>query len=680
MIESLSHVTDTHRRRYDVIIVGAGIAGSLIAKQLGQRGWQVLVLEAGTGGRQTWEGHLDTVDTFRSAVAKVPNAAFRRNAAVPSPDVLDLVPTSRGFRGNGYFVQRGELPYSTDYLRAVGGSGLHWTGLCLRMHPDDFAVKRQYDYGRNWPINYDDLAPYYVAAEREIGVAGDAQGQRQLGVLEDPHYVYPMYKIPPSYIDEICRRKLDGRSVADPVANENFVLKVVSTPQGRNSTPNPGYAGGLGYTPRGAVGLPNYGERCVGHASCVPFCPAQAKWTPLRAQAQFADSVTLASRCVVTRILSATNGYVKGVAYRTYNDPASAASQPYRAEADIVIVAAHAIENARLLLASELATTSCQLGRNLMDHPTMLAWGLSSPDEGQIGPFRGPATTSGVEMFRFGDARSKRAPFRIEIGNWGWAWAMGAPMSDVREALGVGGDPNGDIKPTAIFGEKLRQTLGNQIGRQLQLQFAVEQPADPNNRVTIDCRYRDAMGNLRPVLTYNLSDHVKKGFAAAKCVASAIFAKLGAQEYTDHSRREDPLGYFSYCDRDYAYKGAGHGAGTHIMGDKPNNSVVDSFQRCWDHPNLYVVGCGSMPSIGTSNPSLTMAALALRSAEQIHRDLVELHRPINITGECDHAKADDHEGSDPIVPRQRCRGASGLPTRTATRQPSARSSKAGDAQ
>ncbi|MGH3785420.1 MAG: FAD-dependent oxidoreductase [Pseudonocardiaceae bacterium] len=633
MTISTATATVAHRRRYDVIVVGAGVAGSLLAKQLGRRGWQVLVLEAGTGGRQVWEGHLDAVDTFRSAVWKVPNSAFRRNSAALSPDVLDLAPDGSGFTANGYLVQRGPLPYSTDYLRAVGGSGMHWTGLCLRMHPDDFAVKTRYGYGRDWPIGYRDLEPYYTAAELEIGVAGDAQEQRELGFTSDPHYVYPMHKIPPSYIDNVCRR-LDGNRISDPVAVEDFTLKVVSTPQGRNSTPNPRYAGGRGYRPKGAVGLPNYGERCVGNASCVPFCPAQAKWTPLRTQAQFAQSVTLATRCVVTRVINGNDGRIRGVEYRTYDDPVSAASQPYRAEADIVVVAAHAIENARLLLVSRLAARSGELGRNLMDHPTMLAWALTSPGGGQIGPFRGPASTSGWEAFRFGTARRRRAPFRIEISNWGWGWATGAPMSNVGTALGVGGDRQGNIIPAAVFGTKLRQTLGDQIGRQLQLQLAVEQPADRDNRVTIDDRYRDAMGNPRPVLTYNLCDHVKDGLAAAGCVASDIFAMLKAQEHTNHSPRDGvaPLGHFCYGNQDYSYKGAGHGAGTHIMGDDPASSVVNSFQRCWDHPNLYAVGCGSMPSIGTSNPSLTMAALALRSAEQIHHDLVELHRPAYVRG------------------------------------------------
>jgi choline dehydrogenase-like flavoprotein len=285
-----------------------------------------------------------------------------------------------------------------------------------------------------------------------------------------------------------------------------------------------------------------------------------------------------------------------------------------------------------------------------MDHPTMLTWALTPASGGQIGPFRGPGSTSGWEVFRFGNARRKRAPFRIEIGNWGWGWAAGAPMSNVGTALGVGGDRQGNIVPAAVFGTKLRQTLGDQIGRQLQLQFAMEQPADRGNRVTIDDRYRDVMGNPRPVLTYNLSDHVKEGMAAARDVASAIYAQLGAQEHTDHSPRDGvaPLGYFRDRDHDYSFAGAGHGAGTHVMGGDPTSSVVDSFQRCWDHPNLYAVGCGSMPSVGTSNPSLTMAALALRSAEQIHRDLVELHRPVNLSG--DRARAGGSEAIAEVQP------------------------------
>lgn len=621
------------RGSYDAVIVGAGWAGSLIAKQLGRRGWRVLVLEAGEGGTQTWSGYLDSVQTFHSAVAKVPNSAYRRNSAAPSPDVLDLSPAraeatgGHEYTADGYFVQEGRLPYGTDYIRAFGGAGMHWLGAVPRMHPDDFATKTKYGYGRDWPITAKDLEPYYAAAERELGVAGDAAEQRALGVLDDPDYVYPMHRIPASNIDEYCRKRLDGAEVTDPMGARR-TLRVTSLPQARNSTPNPDYDGRKGYRPKGAVGLPNYGERCVGNASCVPICPVQAKSSPLRIHEDLTDTVTVATRSVATRVLRGQDRRVRAVEYRSYSDPASPVSEPYTVRADIVVLAGHAIENARLLLFSELATSSGQVGRNLMDHPTTLAWALAAD---RVGPFRGPGHTSGWEEFRFGDERRRRAPFRIEISNWGWSWATGAPMSNVATALGLGGKVDSDVWGEGLLGPALRWYLGESISRQLQLQIAVEQSADQGNRVTIDpSRYRDAMGNPRPILTYDLDTHVRDGVFAAYKVSQSIFDKLDAVPYTSHEPVDGlpPLGHFVHKGVDLSYHGAGHGAGTHIMGTEPKTSVVDADQRVHDHPNLYAVGCGSMPSIGTSNPTLTMAALALRSAERIHRDLAALSQPV----------------------------------------------------
>jgi len=629
----------TVQRRYDVIIVGAGMSGSLLAKRLGDQGWQVLVLEAGNGGTETWQGYQDSVDTFRGTVAKVPNSAYRANAAAPSPNVLDLEAVPGGYVSHGYFVQNGKLPYGTDYLRALGGTAMHWMGVAIRMLPEDFHTRRDFGYGRDWPIGYQDLLPYYEAAEHEIGTSGDADELRELDGHQTPaDYAYPMHRIPPSYLDDRLR-VLDGTPVRDPVVGRSYPLTMHTVPQARNSTPDPAHrAPGepAGYRPDGAVGLANYGERCVGNSSCTPICPVQAKWTPLRVLATLGRNVTVATRCVVTRVLAGADGLARGVEYRTYGDPASPVSEVHTVEADVVILAAHSIENARLLLVSGLANRSGQVGRNLMDHPTMLTWALA-PDSlglgGQLGPFRGPGHTSGWEVFRSGTGRSDRSPFRIEIGNWGWGWSTFAPMSNVARMLRLGGDPaTGEVLPEKIFGVRLRWELGDKIGRQLQLQFAVEQPADPDNRMTIDPRYLGPLGSPRPVLTYDLSTHVKTGMVAAKAVSRAIYKALKAVDYTDHRGPADqppPLGYFRFRGEDFAFRGAGHGAGTHVMGERAT-SVVDSYQRCWDHRNLYAVGCGSMPSVGTSNPSLTMMALALRSAEQIHRDLVELHRPANL--------------------------------------------------
>ncbi|MDH6113811.1 choline dehydrogenase-like flavoprotein [Kitasatospora sp. MAP12-15] len=600
--------------RFDAVVVGAGFAGSLVADRLGRRGWRVLVLEAGAE-----QPPAEQLQAFRTAVAKVPGSALAPNAVVPSPEVLDLAARDGGgHRATGHLLQNGELPYGSGYLRANGGSGLAWTGLTPRMHPEDF---RAGDFGpaRSWPIGYDELEPYYRAAEREIGVAADADEQRvRVGLPLPEGYVFPMRPVPPSYLDQVVAAGLDGRSVRDPADPRPtpVELRVVGTPSGRATTPATFPA-----TAEAAEAAEAAADRpaCAGSASCIPVCPTGAKYTPLSTQRRWPPTVQLRTQAVVSRVLVDAGGRATGVEYQAYRDPASPRHTRHTVHADVVVLAAHAVENARLMLAGGLANSSDQLGRNLMDHPVLLTWGLM-PE--QTGPYRGPGSTSGIEGFRFGAARAHRAPFRIEIGNWGWSWAVGPVDGDIAELLHRG-DP---AAPTGIglFGKELRQAARDRIGRQFALQFEMEQEADPANRVTLDHARRDLLGNPRPVLTYGLSDYVKRGMAAAKAVSDQLFALLGAEDHTAH--HPGLPGYFEYQGAPLRFHGAGHGAGTHIMGDSPATSVVDSAQRCWDHPGLYAVGCGSMPSVGTSNPSLTMAAMALLSCERIHQDLTNRHR------------------------------------------------------
>ncbi|SES05372.1 Choline dehydrogenase [Streptomyces sp. yr375] len=610
--------------RYDVIVVGAGIAGSLVAKALGERGRRVLVLEAGVRAADPEQGHLKALETYYSAAAKVPGSPYRARPAAPWAEVTDVAGLDGGgYRADGHLLQRGELPYGSGYVRVNGGTGNVWTGLTPRMHPEDFRTE-DFGYGRSWPIGYGQLEPYYRAAEREIGVAADVEEQRaHVGLPFPDGYVFPMRSLPASHLDRVMAERLDGRCVKDPAARVPVELRVTGTPQGRNGDPNASYDGGAGFVPVGAGGRAEPGSRCRGSASCIPICPSHAKYTPLKTQAQWGPTVQLVDRAVVSRVLVDGNGRATGVEYLSHGGGGTGAVVG-TVVADVVVLAAHAIENARLLLLSGLANRSDQVGRNLMDHPVLLTWGLM-PEP--IGPYRGPGSTSGLEGFRFGPARRSRAPFRVEIGNWGWVWAKNPVDGEVAELLRTGGEDG-----RGLFGAGLRSALGERIGRQFALQFEMEQSADPANRITLDPERRDALGLPRPVATYDLSQHVRNGMAAAKAVSDQIFALLGAEDHTDYPPGPAWPGHFVHEGRSYAYRGAGHAAGTHIMGGSPDSSVVDEWQRCWDHPGLYAVGCGSMPSVATSNPTLTMAALALRSAERIERDLSVRDRPVGLAG------------------------------------------------
>ncbi|MFM6200287.1 MAG: GMC oxidoreductase, partial [Dolichospermum sp.] len=94
-----------------------------------------------------------------------------------------------------------------------------------------------------------------------------------------------------------------------------------------------------------------------------------------------------------------------------------------------------------------------------------------------------------------------------------------------------------------------------------------------------------------------------------------MFSLTGAEDHT-HYDDTDPA-YFEYEGEGYWFRGGNHFSGTHVMGTTKYNSVVDKYMRSWDHQNLYMVGGGSMPSIGSSNTTLSVAALTYMATEEM---------------------------------------------------------------
>ena len=604
---------------FDVVIVGAGPSGAIIALELARAGKRALILEAGRNTRDDEEGWLAAVDTFYNAVAKVPNSPFPAIAQAPQPDVLQFNQIQPGVPDSaGYWVQHGPQPFASDYTRSKGGTTLHWLGTTLRMLPNDFKMRATYGVGCDWPIGYDDLKSCYEKAENEIGVAGDVAAQKVPGIDPKPYwgrdYVFPMKRLPDSYLAKRFAARLEGLKV--PVMGREYAPWVTPTPQGRNSMPNPAYVnpqtGETGFTPTGTQLDPLRGERCQGNSSCVAICPVQAKYSALRtlrrAQAVTTETgprVSIQAQSVASRIvLGNATGRVDHIEYIQY-EAGGFGGTTKKARAKIYVIAAHSVETAKLLLISDVANSSDQVGRNLMDHPTMLTWGLM-PEA--VWPFRGPGSTNAIPTWRDGPFRSEMAAFVVPIDNWGWVWSAFAP-----------GAPFGGLVGQGLFGKKLRQRVAHDFSRQITLQWEFEQVGEPGNRVTIDRQFLDPLGLPRPVIHYKISEYLLKAFAAAKDISDRIFKHTGIKDCTAYLPTAP--GYVEYEGKGYEYRGCGHLVGTHRMGSTACDSVTDSWMRSWDHENLYVVGCGSMPSFGTSNPTLTMAALAFRAAESIIRDL-----------------------------------------------------------
>jgi choline dehydrogenase-like flavoprotein len=614
---------DAASRVYDVVVVGAGIAGSIAARQLAEAGRRVLVVEAGEADNLSLPGFQGYLQRFYGATDKNPNAPFPVNPNAPSPTNL-----------NDYFIETGPMRLGGSYTRALGGTTLHWEGKTPRMLREDLELRQRHGVGLDWPLSYDELIPLYERAEYEIGVSGNAEEQRSLGVEFSEGYVFPMLEMPPSFLDETVRRSVQGMEVT--IGDTTRQLRLTTYPQGRNGIVNPAYparGGKPGYQPTGVVhdSPLDFGLRCQGNANCVPLCPVQAKYDARKtlAAALRTGKVDLLDRAVASRLLlDPETGRIDGVELRRYGSAGQAEAGGgtlLSVRGTVVALAANAIENARLLLASDLPNSSGMIGCHLMDHPFLLAWALMPEITGSM---RGPLVTSGIGEFRQGSFRAEQAAFVADIHNDGWGWADHPPTKELEELLIRRG----------LSGTALRSELGRRISSQLLLAFMCEIPPLRENRVSLssDPAHRDVLGNQRPQISYRIPEYSLRSMLSARRLSRRIFSATGAKDHSrypehdqqyiairDSSGAPNPelAGYVEAEDDGFFYRGGNHFSGTHIMGASAADSVCNSQLQCWDHPNLYLLGSGSMPTIGTSNTSLTIAALSFRAANHILQSL-----------------------------------------------------------
>ncbi|UPT56015.1 GMC family oxidoreductase [Dickeya zeae] len=591
---------------YDVVIVGGGIAGALMAKTLTRAGKRCLILEAGSGDNLHYTSYRGALAHYRQRPDKghQVSGVHNVNAPVPHDTALhSLLPG--GYDDRGYLVQRGPLPFSSTYCRQLGGTSLHWLGSAMRMLPEDFELQSRYGVGLDWPLRYNDLEPWYRAAEYELGVSANVEEQAYGGIHFPPDYVYPMHGIPTAWGDRQLARRLTGMSIMED--GQSIPLSLRGTPSARNGVPHPAYDHGRSYHPRGAAGNPHLGLYCTGNSYCTPLCPTQARYNSLKTL-EDADATRLdVLTCSVAHklLIDPATDAITGIQFRHYVHHETALHHLHTVSARRYVLAGNAIANAVLLLASGACKGNDLVGRHLMDHPVLPVWGRADAPQW---PMRGPLTTSGIEAMRSGSARVHRAAFRIELSNDGWRWPVNKLYDDVETLL-----------EEPLCGPRLRSQIRERLSRQCSARCMVEQLPEYNNRVTIHPDYRDALGNYRPVIHYDLSLYTRAGVARASTVMRQVFRQIGVHNASHYS--PDEPGYFTCQGQPLAFTGAGHIAGTHCMGNSPHHSVVDRQQRSWTHKNLYLVGAGNMVSMGTAPPTLTLAALTLWAAHTILSEL-----------------------------------------------------------
>ena len=445
-------------------------------------------------------------------------------------------------------VYTGNHPIVPKTGVGVGGGTLTWLGVMPRFHPVDFRTRSSEGVGDDWPIGYDDLRPHYARVEREFGVAGAC------GPFAPEQYDLPM---PPHRFN--WHAQVLARGARDAGAHP------FAPPVAINSTP---------YDGRPA---------CVHCGWCGSGCPTDAKATGLNVYLSRAERLgaTVIPSAFVHRIeYDAAKRRVTGLHYL------NAQGAERRLDARSIILAAHAIENPRLLLLSAngtfpqgLANSSGLVGRRFMSHPTWQVFGLF--DE-TINAFKGMQMGHVmVQDYYRPDPRNRYRRGYVLISYM---------MTPITYANLSG----------SFYGEEFKRFLHDYPYTAAWWAHAEGLPSE-NNSVTLDPEVHDARGLPAARITYEWSENDLTLAAAARDKAAELMRASGAKHV------HIGLNY------------GAHAMGSCRMGDDPATSVVNSFGQSHDIPNLFICDTSVFVTGTGLNPTLTAMAIADRAADYMFR-------------------------------------------------------------
>ena len=530
-----------HDETCDVLIIGAGATGSIAAMVLAEAGLDVVCLEQGGWVEPRDQPHYHADWQWQ-----------RRNRWSADVNVR---------RGNA-----DDFPVDTDSSKVlmwngVGGSTNVFGAIWPRYRPSDFRKGAEHGQAPDWPITYEDIAPWYDRADRLIGVSGLAGDPAM-----PPHGPYPT---PPLPLGGVSRR-LAG-------AFDRLGWHWWPVPAGVVSTD---------YDGRPA---------CNGCGTCSG-CPrgsmsefSIAVWPrALRAGAE------LRVHARVLRIERGRDGRATGA---LYVDRLTGLQHFQKTE--VVILAANGVGTPRLLLASDnLANGSDQVGRNLLHHT------LTACEIWVDAPL---AAHTGYVASLISREFAETDPSRGFVNGFNFNCVSTGGAGD--QAVGVLSEAR------AHWGRGHHAWFERHFGRGFGVFAIGDDLPNPDNRVTLSSSQRDADGMPVAVLHYRPGDNDRKMMRFQLERLAEIARACDAFEY----RLQD------YTDAEGIYRTpAWHLLGTARMGSDPASSVVNRWHQSWDVPNLYIVDASVFATGGVVNPTPTVSALALRAAEHLRDHFREL--------------------------------------------------------
>ncbi len=548
--------------RFDAIVIGSGVSGGFAAKELTEKGLRVLMLDRGR-----MVEHIEGYPYDGKPAYEVP----ARNQ-MPKP-LMDsdyfiakhgyVAPSSQQFynddRLNPYAFDEGEKFY---WIRpgAVGGKSLIWGRWTFRWSADDFAANKREGIDGEWPIGYDDVAPWYSYVEKYIGVSGSREN---LPYLPDSEFQPPM---PMNVAEKWLKQKLETQFPGRKLINTRLSNMTEDKPDQNRSKCQ-------------------FRNQCGNGCSFGAYFSTQAVTLPA---ARATGRLTLQSDAVVTN-LEYDAGRKKVTGVRFIN---AKTGQAETVQAGMVFLCASAMASTQILMNSRMGgggrshfDTSGTLGRYVMDHIFRVG------AEGEI-----PGMT---DLIEFG-----RRPGGVYVPRF--RNLNGEEGVGFRRGYGYQGSARRDPAAPVGFGKDMKHGMRRYGPWKFGMGAFGECLPYADNRVSLHANKLDRFGV--PLMRFDVKfrDNELKMMADARIEGEKMLKAAGLTNVRSYEGEHIP-------------GDAIHEMGGARMGMDPRKSVLNGWSQAHDASNLYVTDGAQMASVSCVNPSLTFMALTARAADHAVR-------------------------------------------------------------
>lgn len=558
---------------FDVLIVGSGAGGGMAAYELTRRGLKVLMLEAG----RNYDPLTET------PMFNLPSEAPLRGEPTPDKAFGYYDATIDGgwdVPGEPYTVADGSEPFKWWRPRMLGGRTNHWGRISLRFGPYDFKPYSRDGLGFDWPVDYDEIAPWYDKVERLIGVCGG----------------------PPQGLENIPDSPAGCLQPAPPPKLHELLVSRAYASMGIPSSPV-----------HAAILTQQLGDRspCFYATSCVRGCSIRANFqstTVLLPPALATGKLTVRTDAMVYQVDLDKSGKASGVSFIDRKT-----GEHHSARAKAVVLSAGAGETARILLNSKssqfqdgIGNDEGLVGRYLMDSVgTKISAHIPALEDMPV------TNDDGMSIMHtyipwWGHAMQARGELDFPRGYH--VEMQGGRMMPSMALVDFLDDGQG------LNGPALRAMMRRRYGGTVRMGSRGEMIPNDDCFCDLDPTVKDQWGI--PVLRF----HWKWGEAETRQAAHAITTFL---EVIDRMGGK-PVGPVERDGRKAISKGGEiiHEVGTARMGSAAKNSVVDGFGRSWAVRNLFVADGAVMVSSPDKNPTLSILALSWRTSAHL-ADLAE---------------------------------------------------------